>query len=216
MHHNNFSQTNNQQLVNNAMTMQKALETAYNDWNKEKLLNNNTTNTTNTVTTTVNTMNIKGDDSVTDIIENEEPTDDQTLITSNMNSLNIQTDKKEQSQPITMEKPSNLEASSEPSVLSSSLPNSNDIKHTNDTTVTKKSTHKSKNKQQMMAKAKQQQSLDELTKIESVSEIKTNPDGACSSSSLSSNVPPTTEIAYYYGNPTVDVIKGFIHIYKDW
>jgi len=67
-----------------------------------------------------------------------------------------------------------------------------------------------------MIKAKQQKSLDELTKIESVSELKSNPDGACSSSSLSSNVPSTTEIPYYYGNPTVDVIKGFIHIYKDW
>jgi hypothetical protein len=26
----------------------------------------------------------------------------------------------------------------------------------------------------------------------------------------------TTEIAYYFGNPTVDLVKGFIHIYKDW
>ena len=42
---NNSSNTNtnttNQQLVTNAMTMQKALETAYNDWNKEKLINTN-------------------------------------------------------------------------------------------------------------------------------------------------------------------------------
>ena len=26
----------------------------------------------------------------------------------------------------------------------------------------------------------------------------------------------TTEIPFYYGNPTVDLVKGFIHIYKDW
>ena len=27
----------------------------------------------------------------------------------------------------------------------------------------------------------------------------------------------TTEILpFYYGNPTVDLVKGFIHIYKDW
>lgn len=26
----------------------------------------------------------------------------------------------------------------------------------------------------------------------------------------------TSEIAFYYGNPAVDIIKGFLHIYKDW
>jgi hypothetical protein len=26
----------------------------------------------------------------------------------------------------------------------------------------------------------------------------------------------TNEVPFYYGNPTVDIIKGFIHIYKDW
>ena len=26
----------------------------------------------------------------------------------------------------------------------------------------------------------------------------------------------TTEIAYMFGNPHVDLVKGFIHIYKDW
>ena len=24
-----------------------------------------------------------------------------------------------------------------------------------------------------------------------------------------------TKIGFYYGNPTVDIVKGFIHIYKD-
>lgn len=26
----------------------------------------------------------------------------------------------------------------------------------------------------------------------------------------------TSEISFYYGNPTVDIVKGFLHIYKDW
>ena len=65
-----------------------------------------------------------------------------------------------------------------------------------------------------MSKAKQQKSLDEISKIDNDS--KTTLDGACSSSSVSSIVPSTTEIAYFYGNPTVDLVKGFIHIYKDW
>jgi len=204
MHHNNLSQTNNQQLVNNAMTMQKALETAYNDWNKEKQLNN----------TVDNTINSNTDDFAVDNIQ-KEMSDDEMLITSDMKSLSIQAEKKEHSLPIVINKNiDNLETLAESSILSSSLPITNITKSSND--VTKKSSHKSKNKQQIMIKAKQQKSLDELTKIESVSELKSNPDGACSSSSLSSNVPSTTEIPYYYGNPTVDVIKGFIHIYKDW
>lgn len=27
--------------------------------------------------------------------------------------------------------------------------------------------------------------------------------------------PNSSEVAYYYGNPTVDLVKGFIHIYKN-
>ena len=51
MHQNETtSEQQNQQLVNNALTMQKALETAYNDWNKDKNVQNHSeiTNTPET------------------------------------------------------------------------------------------------------------------------------------------------------------------------
>ena len=38
-------------------------------------------------------------------------------------------------------------------------------------------------------------------------------------SSLKEATPPTEntrELAYDYGNPSVDLVKGFLHIYKDW
>lgn len=52
MHQNDTSDSlkqaqKNQQLVNNAMTMQKALETAYNDWNKDKNVPNETNDSSN-------------------------------------------------------------------------------------------------------------------------------------------------------------------------
>lgn len=165
-HNNNLNQTN-QLLVTNAMTMQKALETAYNDWNKDKLKS--------------------------DITENNDSTQQET------------------SQPIPIENIKHLEQTTESPTLSSSLPTINDFK--SDEIVIKKS-NKLKNKQQLINKAKQQKSLDEISKIDNDS--KTTFDGACSSSSVSSIVPSTTEIAYFYGNPTVDLVKGFIHIYKDW
>lgn len=167
MHHNNSLNQTNQLLVTNAMTMQKALETAYNDWNKDK---------------------VKSD-------TNEQ----------------ISTENNETTQPIPIEIIKHLGQTTESQTLSSSLPTINDFKP--DEIVSKKS-NKLKNKQQLMSKAKQQKSLDEISKIDNDS--KTTLDGACSSSSVSSIVPSTTEIAYFYGNPTVDLVKGFIHIYKDW
>lgn len=36
-----------------------------------------------------------------------------------------------------------------------------------------------------------------------------------SSSLITQSESDTTEISFYYGNPTVDIVKGFLHIYKD-
>ena len=102
----------NPELVANAMTMQKALETAYNDWNREK-------------------------------VEQEQPVVADQLVSDGSNSIK-----------------------NDENVVSEKSP-----------TVTKKG---------------------------SVEQTVTSEDQA------------TSEIAYYFGNPTVDLVKGFIHIYKDW
>ena len=52
---------------------------------------------------------------------------------------------------------------------------------------------------------KKSQIRDETTLLPKVSE-----------SELCANIESTTEIPFYYGNPTVDLVKGFIHIYKNW
>ena len=43
----------------------------------------------------------------------------------------------------------------------------------------------------------------------------TKPKEEKSSSLIQQSEPDTTEISFYYGNPTVDIVKGFLHIYKD-
>lgn len=175
---NNNTNTTNQQLVTNAMTMQKALETAYNDWNKEKLINTNQ----------------KDQESSAADLDNE--------VTSKLEDLNLEKERKV-SDPIQIKKKQHhLDESLEPSSsLSSSLPS--------DKVVTSKLKSKTD-------KTKQQKSLDELNNKSEQSELKANETARSSSSLTNSVVPYTTEIAYYYGNPTVDLVKGFIHIYKDW
>ncbi len=39
---------------------------------------------------------------------------------------------------------------------------------------------------------------------------------AANAANLASASPATSEIPYLFGNPSVDIVKGFIHIYKDW
>ena len=118
--HNNKNSAQ-QQFVTNAMTMQQALETAYNDWNKQKITSSPEINNTN-----------------------------------------------EQASIIVEEKDSK-------------------ISHSTIETVEAKSSI-----------------------ISSFNMFEANE----SNSIL--NVVNTTEIPFYYGNPTVDLVKGFIHIYKDW
>lgn len=197
MHHGTTSSNPaNQQLVANALTMQKALETAYNDWNKEKLKNEQPKETENQPIVN-ETGNIK---------KNLTDHEDEEVVTAKESEIEPD---ESRTKSISIEKNKHLEKmSSESQPLSSSLPSINDLKPSEN--LVKKSSHKSKNKQQV-AKVKHQKSLDELTKIESESKN----DAARSSSSLSSSN-QTTEIAYYYGNPTVDLVKGFLHIYKDW
>lgn len=192
MHHttstNNSTTQTNQQLVANALTMQKALETAYNDWNKEK----NKELTSEMKSTTV---------------------DNELVVTSKDSTTTEQEETSTKTKPISIEKNNkHLEKTSDnnTSPLSSSLPSINDLKPESENLSKTKSSHKSKNKHSIN-KDKHQKSLDELTQIDCEAK---NADGVRSSSSLSSN--PTTEIAYYYGNPTVDLVKGFLHIYKDW
>lgn len=43
----------------------------------------------------------------------------------------------------------------------------------------------------------------------------TKPKEEKASSLIQQSEPDTTEISFYYGNPTVDIVKGFLHIYKD-
>lgn len=45
--------------------------------------------------------------------------------------------------------------------------------------------------------------------------VTTKPKEEKSSSLIQQSEPDTTEISFYYGNPTVDIVKGFLHIYKD-
>ena len=54
--------------------------------------------------------------------------------------------------------------------------------------------------------------------IEESSELINNSQSVITSSSSDSfkSFKHTTEIPFYYGNPTVDLVKGFVHIYKDW
>jgi hypothetical protein len=180
---NNNTNTTNQQLVTNAMTMQKALETAYNDWNKEKLINTNQIDQES-----LNTVPSAAD------LDSE--------VTSKLEDLNLEKERKV-SDPIQIKKKKHhLDESLEPSSsLSSSLPSDNVV------------TSKLKSKTD---KTKQQKSLDKLIDKSEQSELKANETARSSSSLTNSVVPYTTEIAYYYGNPTVDLVKGFIHIYKDW
>lgn len=124
--------TPNQQLVDNALTMQKALETAYNDWNRQK---------------------------------------------------------------------------------SSEKQKSQSEKSVNEDVVENKSGYEDKQK-------------NECQQVSSSGSVKGDGNSAeqqsCLTSSIDANssvinsVEATSEIAYYYGNPTVDLVKGFIHIYKDW
>ncbi len=106
--------TANPELVANAMTMQKALETAYNDWNREKVHKNE-------LKTEV------GDEQFSDELN------------TTLNEDNVVSDKS-------------------PCV-----------------------TNNKKDEQALVSEDQK-----------------------------------TSEIAYYFGNPTVDLVKGFIHIYKDW
>lgn len=122
---NNNSSNTKHEIETNAMTMQNALETAYNDWNKDKI-----------VSKQVKTQNEPDEKGKIDLaisapaksIENETKTD----------KIEISSDL------------------SEPKINSSTL-----------------------------------------------------------NSIIQEESSKTTEISFYYGNPSVDIVKGFIHIYKD-
>lgn len=145
----------NIQLVNNASTMQKALETAYNDWNKEKNC------------------------------DFEEKLDSEKLDLKNEKEM----EKDEQK-----------------------LLNKNDKNDSKDVKVDLENTQK-KIEQEMEKRSLLISSEFDLDK----NKKKINESENISKANLSNKqnlTQITSEIAYMFGNPTVDLVKGFIHIYK--
>lgn len=164
--HQDQETANNQQLVNNALTMQKALETAYNDWNKEKESKPGSELVGNDKSDAMPPSSMNKIDSVTKQVEE--------LSTSNRNSQIASETETNKSK----EKPNHAKSESK-----------------------KKSHHKSSTKLP-----------NKETELKSSVLISTS-DSTTASTKVEADQ-NTSEIAYIFGNPTVDLVKGFIHIYK--
>ena len=149
MHH---MYNNYQYLVNNAMTMQKALETAYNDWNKEKL------NQVEPVNVEIRAQEAK-------MLNNTFQSNDQVLTVPAQNNVQSQS------------------------------------------CLTIETNFDQYNYNHMM----------DTTELETFNETKPNDpvDNSTKTSTFNVKSRNNKEIPNYYEIPVVDLVKGFIHIYKD-
>ena len=179
--------TNVEPLTNNAMTMQTALETAYKDWNKNKTSSESSSgNETSSTTAT--------------ITQQEQQMEESSSSSSSSMRTKSDVNQRDEEDSQSQKKLSSNESSYNSSTRSSpakTAPVPAPPAPPAPPLVVK----------EIQKNSQYQKSMLNDTSITTTTAI------PAASTTASSKL--TTEIPYFFGNPTVDIVKGFLHIYKD-